>query len=257
MEKEPEFVSADDYYISYSKLVNDKTLSLILADDASKLDDKVMKVEYDLTNWYQNNYDAKVDVPANSNFYKRLISEGKVPRIDYIQDKEIRRLNLFQKEFLQFTDMPKILLLGKLLTDKMNSLLNPKAIALHIKLESIKIDDKDVIKVNRHSAQSPSLFYSEELVISFLELVATGFAPLILKLKDRSPVQGELILRYETGDRQREEYVVRTGELNSQLSSTDEGKRISSILGLSSDVSSEMSRSPSNSTTSSTTSPKS
>ncbi len=257
MEKEPEFVSADDYHISYSKLVNDKTLSLILADDASKLDDKVMKVEYDLTNWYQNNYDAKVDVPANSNFYKRLISEGKVPRIDYIQDKEIRRLNLFQKEFLQFTDMPKILLLGKLLTDKMNSLLNPKAIALHIKLESIKIDDKDVIKVNRHSAQSPSLFYSEELVISFLELVATGFAPLILKLKDRSPVQGELILRYETGDRQREEYVVRTGELNSQLSSTDEGKRISSILGLSSDVSSEMSRSPSNSTTSSTTSPKS
>ena len=257
MEKEPEFVSADDYYISYSKLVSDKTLSLILADDASKLDDKVLKVEYDLTYLYQNNYDVKVDVAVNADFCKRLISEGKVPRIDYIQDKEIRKLNLFQKEFLQFTDIPKILLLGKLLTDKMNSLLNPQAITFHIKLESIKIDDKDAIKVNRDSPQSRSLSYSEELVISFLELVATGFAPLILKLKDRSPVEGELILRYETDDRQREEYVVRTEELNLQLSSTDEGKRISSILGLSGNVSSDMSRSSSKSTTPSTTSPKS
>jgi hypothetical protein len=257
VEKEPEIISTDDYYISYSKLVSDKTLSLILADDASKLDDKVLKVEYDLTYLYQNNYDVKVDVAVNADFCKRLISEGKVPRIDYIQDKEIRKLNLFQKEFLQFTDMPKILLLGKLLTDKMNSLLNPQAITFHIKLESIKIDDKDAIKVNRDSPQSRSLSYSEELVISFLELVATGFAPLILKLKDRSPVEGELILRYETDDRQREEYVVRTEELNLQLSSTDEGKRISSILGLSGNVSSDMSRSSSKSTTPSTTSPKS
>jgi hypothetical protein len=75
-------------------------------------------------------------------------------------------------------------------------------------------------------------------------------------LKDRSPVEGELILRYETGDRQREEYVVRTEELNLQLSSTDEGKGISRILGLSGNVSSNMSRS-SKSTTQSTTSPKS
>jgi hypothetical protein len=208
-----------------------------------------MKIEYDLTDWYQNNYDAKFDVAANPDFYKRLISEEKVPRIDYIQDKEIRRLNLFQKEFLQLTDIPKILLLGKVLTDKMNSLLNPKAIASNITLESIKIDDKDAMKVNRDSAQLPSIFYSEELVISFLELVATWFAPLILKLKDKSPVEGELILRYETVDRQREEYVVRTEELNSQLSSTNEGKRISSILGLYSNVSSDMRRSSSTTST--------
>lgn len=90
--------------IAYSKLISDKTLSLIFADDASKLDDNVLKVEYDLTDWNQNNYDANVDVAANADFYKRLISEGSVPRIDYIQDKEIRRLNLFQKEFLQVTD---------------------------------------------------------------------------------------------------------------------------------------------------------
>jgi hypothetical protein len=254
MEKDPEFVSADDYYLSYLKLEGGKTLFLILADDASKLDDKVMKINYDMADWYQNDFNDKVDdVSAKAEFYKRLISEGKVPKIDYIQDKEIRRLNLFQKEFLQFTDISKIFLLGKALTDKMNSILNPKAIASHIKLESIKVDDKDAITVNRDSANSPSLLYNEELVISFLESVATGFAPLILKLKTKSPVEGELILRYETGDRQREEYVVRTKEINSQLSSTNEGKRISSMLGLSNNVSSDMTRS-SHSTTSSTTS---
>ena len=254
--KDPEFISADDYYLSYLKLEGSKTLFLILADDASKLDDKVMKINYDMAYWYQNDFNDKVDVSAKAEFYNRLISEGKVPKIDYIQDKETRRLNLFQKEFLQFTDISKIFLLGKVLIDKMNSILNPKAIASHIKLESIKVDDKDAIKVNRDSAKSPSLLYNEELVISFLESVATGFAPLILKLKTKSPVEGELILRYETGDKQREEYVIRTEEINSQLSSTNEGKRISSILGLSNNVSSDMTRS-SHSTTSSTTSTRS
>ena len=65
-----------------------------------------------------------------------------------------------------------------------------------------------------------------------------GFAPLIRKLKEKSPVKGELILRHEIGSRQREEYVVKTEELNSNLISTDEGKKISTILGLSNDVSS-------------------
>ncbi len=49
----------------------------------------------------------------------------------------------------------------------MNSLLNPKSNTSHLKLDSIKIDDKDGMKINRDSEQSPSLFYSEELVISF------------------------------------------------------------------------------------------
>ena len=252
IEKEPEFVSADNYYIAYSKLESGKELSLILAQDASKLDDKVMKIHYDLISWYQNNYHDKVNFSTNSNFYKKLISEGKVPKIDYIQDKEIRRLNLFQKEFLQFTDINKILLLGKVVTDKMNGILDREAIASHIKLESIIIDGKEAIKINRGSGQSTSLFYSEELVISFLESIATGFAPLILKLKNKSPVKGELILRYETDNKQREEYVVRTEELNLQLSITDEGKRLSAILGLSNNVSSDMITSSRSSTSSST-----
>ena len=48
---------------------------------------------------------------------------------------------------------------------------------------------------------------------------------MIQKLKEKSPIKGELILRHEIDSRQREEYVVKTEELNSTLMSTDEGKK--------------------------------
>jgi hypothetical protein len=98
-------------------------------------------------------------------------------------------------------------------------------------LEGIKVGDSIAIS-------SYSLIYNEELVILFLKSIAAGFAPLIQKLKEKSPIKGELILRHEIDSRQREEYVVKTEELNSTLMSTDEGKKISTILGLSNNVSS-------------------
>ena len=58
-----------------------------------------------------------------------------------------------------------------------------------------------------------TLLYYEEIVMSFLELVAAGFSPLIQRISDKSPVKGELILRYETDEKGRKEYVVRTEEL--------------------------------------------
>jgi len=51
-------------------------------------------------------------------------------------------------------------------------------------------------------------------------------------LNEKSPVKGELILRHENDNRQREEYVVTIKELNSQLSSSEVAKNISTILGL-------------------------
>ena len=168
---------------------------------------------------------------TNTEFYKRLISEGNLPEIDYSEEGEKRSLNLLQKEFLRFTDFPKILLLGKALVDKLNTLSNPTVVASHNKLEGIKVGDSIAIS-------SYSLIYNEELVILFLKSIAAGFAPLIQKLKEKSPIKGELILRHEIDSRQREEYVVKTEELNSTLMSTDEGKKISTILGLSNNVSS-------------------
>jgi hypothetical protein len=229
-EKEPDFVAVDRYYIAFAKLKNCEDLSVTLADDTSKLDDKVIKLDYDLTNLYDNNNNDYRET-TNTEFYKRLISEGNLPKIDYSEEGEKRSLNLLQKEFLRFTDFPKILLLGKTLVDKLNTLSNPTVVASHNKLEGIKVGDSIAMS-------SSSLIYNEELVILFLKSIAAGFAPLIQKLKEKSPIKGELILRHEIDSRQREEYVVKTEELNSTLISTDEGKKISTILGLSNDVSS-------------------
>jgi hypothetical protein len=77
---------------------------------------------------------------------KRLISEGKLPKIDYSEGGKKRSLNLLQKEFLRFTDFPKILLLlGKALVDKLNTLSNPTVVASHNKLEGIKVGDSIAI----------------------------------------------------------------------------------------------------------------
>ena len=122
----------------------------------------------------------------------------------------------------------------------MDVLLNPTSVYSNFKLESIRINNKDAIKVNNTSndtsSQSKSLLYDEDIVISFLELIAGLFSHLIQKLREKSPVNGELILKHIIDNGERKEYVVRIEELDSQLSSTDEGKRISNILGLSNNI---------------------
>jgi hypothetical protein len=226
-EKEPEFVTADHYYIAHAKLESGKTLSLTLANDTSELNDKVINIDYDLADF---NNDGKT---LDSEFFKKLISEGRIPRIDYIEKQERRRLNFLQKEFVEITDIPKILVLGKALLDKMNILLYSTTVSSHIKLDSIKVVDKEAVVINNNAIlPTPMLHYDEDLVVSFLGGIATGFSPLIQKLKEKSPVSGELILRYETDSAQREEFTVKSEQLNSMLSSTNEGKMISTVLGL-------------------------
>jgi hypothetical protein len=114
-------------------------------------------------------------------------------------------------------------------------LLNHAVATANIKIESIRIEEKDVVKV-KSDAILPLLVYNEHLVIEFLDMLATGFTPLIKKISEKSPVRGELILRHEIDARQREEFVVRIEELTSQLCSTEEGKKIADTLGLNSNT---------------------
>ena len=227
-EKEPEFVTVDHYCIAHAKLESGKTLSLTLADDASELNNKVIKIHYDLADL--NNNGKTLD----SEFITKLISEGRIPRIEYIEKQETRRLNLLQKEFAEIGDIPKILILGKAFLDKMSTILDMTAVSsLHIKLEAVKVEDKEAMILNNNALPPiPMLHYDEDLVISFLRGIATGFSRLIQKLKEKSPVSGELILRYETDSGHRQEFTVKSEQLNSMLSSTNEGKAIATVLGL-------------------------
>ncbi len=181
------------------------------------------------------------DFVTNAEFYNKLISEGKLPTVVvYVENKERCTLNLLQKEIQQITDISKILFLGKLLADKIRNLSDPKLATS--KLTTIRVDDRNAISVNSITASSlssssPLLVYDEELVISFLESLATGFAPLLIKLREKSPIKGELILRHEMDNRLGEEYVIRPEELYVQLSTTDEAKKVAAILGVSTDSS--------------------
>lgn len=58
-----------------------------------------------------------------------------------------------------------------------------------------------------------------------------GFSPLIQRISDKSPVEGVLILRYETDEKERKEYVVRTEELSAPLSD-EKGRRVLERLKL-------------------------
>jgi hypothetical protein len=48
----------------------------------------------------------------------------------------------------------------------------------------------------------------------------------------KSPIKGELILRYDSPDKQREEYMIRVSDIISRLSSSNAGRRVLSALGL-------------------------
>jgi hypothetical protein len=236
-EKEPEYLSCDNYYLVQAKLEGENILSITLADDPTKLSNKVIRIDYGVS------YFEYEDFVTNAEFYNKLISEGKLPTVVYVENEERYTLNLLQKEIQQITDISKILFLGKLVADKIRNLSDPKLATS--KLTTIRVDDRNAISVNSITAlpssslssSSPLLVYDEELVISFLESLATGFAPLIIKLREKSPIKGELILRHEMDNKLGEEYVIRPEELYVQLSTTDVAKKVAAILGVSTDSS--------------------
>jgi hypothetical protein len=236
-EREPEYISCDNYYLVQAKLEGENKLSITLADDPTRLSNKVIMIDYGLS------YFEYEDFVTSDEFYNKLISEGKLPTVAYVENEERCTLNLLQKEIQQITDISKILFLGKLLADNIRNLSDPKVATF--KLTTIRVDNRNAITVrsitalpsSSLSSSSPLLVYDEELVISFLESLATGFAPLIIKLREKSPIKGELILRHEMDNKLEEEYVIRPDELYVQLSATDEAKKVAAILGVSADSS--------------------
>jgi hypothetical protein len=228
-ERELDLISAENYYITHAKLERGKSLSVILSDE-SRPTDKVLRIEYDLKDLYAN---AELStVSARSSNYTRLIAEGKVPRVEYVDEKETRRIDLLQKQFYRATDISCIMSMGSKLEEKLREVLDSRIMSSHVKLYSIRVSDKEAAVLNNDQTAGNHLSYDEDLIISFLGSIASGFASLIQMLIVKSPIKGELILRYDSPNKQREEYMVRISDIVSQLSSTSGGKKIPSSLGL-------------------------
>jgi hypothetical protein len=49
-------------------------------------------------------------------------------------------------------------------------------------------------------------------------------------IKFKSPNEGELVLTHITKDKQKKEYAIKLEDINSELNSSKEGRKISSIL---------------------------
>jgi hypothetical protein len=207
-----------------------KALTVRLSGDPSKIDEKSVELEYNLPDLIPKEKGAKtINSSTTIEYYKELVSEGRLPRIDYLDKDERRKIDLTQKEFQEGTDTLKLVMMGKMLADRISDISNISVVSPHMKLDSIRVGDKEGIVSSNNS--NKTLLYYEDIVMSFLELVAVGFSPLIQRISDKSPVKGELILRYETEQKERKEYVLRTEELSAPLSHED-GRRILERLKL-------------------------
>jgi hypothetical protein len=229
-EREVEYVHVNNLYITYIKMHSGKALTVRLSGDPSKIDEKSVELEYNLPDLIPKEKGVKsINSSTTIDYYEELVSEGKLPRIDYLDKDERRKIDLTQKEFQEGTDTLKLVMMGKMLADRISEISNISVVSPHMKLDSIRVGDKEGIVSSNDSTKT--LLYYEDIVMSFLELVAVGFSPLIQRISNKSPVKGELILRYETEQKERKEYVLRTEELSAPLSHED-GRRILDRLKL-------------------------
>ncbi|MGC1131824.1 MAG: hypothetical protein WA941_03290 [Nitrososphaeraceae archaeon] len=219
-ERELEFVHASSLYITYIKINSGKTLAVKLSGDPTKSDEKSIEIEYNLSDLIPDEKDVNSTTTT---------MEGRLPRIDYLDKDERRKIDLTQKEFQEGTDTLKLIMMGRMLANRIGDISNTSAVSPHMKLDSIRVGDREAILISNDA--NNTLLYYEEIVMSFLELVAVGFSPLIQRISDKSPVKGELILRYETDEKERKEYVVRTEELTAPLSD-EKGRRVLERLKL-------------------------
>jgi hypothetical protein len=217
--KEPEFKRVDDYYIVRAELAAGKTLTLQLASDAAATGpDSLFKITYDV--------DSLTDLQKTPSNPSR-----RQPRIDHVaaaDEQLVETTDLLQiGEVGRMSDIPKIMLLGAAALARMNILTDPATVASRGKLESLKLHDCEIIIAGKTPEE-----VDFELLFEFLGHVASPFGVIVDRLKKKTPVPNELILRQDADGGQRKEFTVRLDDLRSLLADARFGGPISKALGL-------------------------
>ena len=221
--KEPQFVKVDGYYISSIRLDGKRSsLSIELVADIAKRDSDHFEIIFDIghilsTRSYQ-------DVEESVNDY---------PVLHYLSGKETMALSgpaadLFQiPDIAEVSDLPKIRLCARMLFEKLKLLQSEGLIASKGHLQFLNANGCDIFT----SKANKKIDYSA--LLKFIAKVAESFRPYVKILKEKTPVNGELILRQEVGIGNRKEYSIRVDKLKSCLSNTDAwSKQIIDILKL-------------------------
>jgi hypothetical protein len=241
IQRKPKFVNVDGYYV-YSVTTDGKeNILLVLVDDPSRPDDNLIRIKYRMSGISHdkdnNNNNAK-ETATFTNPRPYYLDHNKVPRIDFTSSEEGKVQDILEiKDIAEATDIAQIMLLGRAILDKTYLILHyePSRLVLYSKLSSIRVDDKDALVVDASKSSislgtSNIVAYDPSLVTLFLEIIAKYHLPIVRKLKEKSPMKNELILRFENADGSREERSLRIEELQSILKRTDGGKKIASAL---------------------------
>ena len=248
-QKAPKFVNVEDYYLYSANTDGKENLLVVLVDNPSKPDDNLIQIRYRISELnYHNDSAAATTTTTNAADISakprtHYLEYNKLPRIDFTSSEQGKVQDILGiKDIAEATDIPEILLLGRAILDKMELILHhePSKLALYSKLYSIRVDDKDALVVDESKSSislgnSNIVAYDPSLVTIFLEITAKYYSPIIKKLKEKSPMKNELILRFENADGSREEHSLGIEELNFLLKRTDGGKRIAQALEIYSD----------------------
>ena len=240
-QRAPKFVNVEDYYLYSANTDGKENLLVVLVDNPSKPDDNLIQIKYRISEL--NHHDgstAAATNPADVSAKPRThyLEYNKLPRIDFTSSEQGKVQDILGiKDIAEATDIPEILLLGRAILDKIELILHhePSQLALYSKLSSIRVDDKDALVVDESKSSislgnSNIVAYDPSLVTIFLEITAKYYSPIIRKLKEKSPMKNELILRFENADGSREEHSLGIEELNFLLKRTDGGKKIARAL---------------------------
>ena len=268
IQRKPRFVNVESYYVYSASTDGRENLLLSLVDDPSKPDDNLIQIKYRMTGI---SHDSGNDTKNNNNNNQisfensrtRYLDHNRVPRIDFTSSEEGKVQDVLEiKDIAQATDIAQIMLLGRALLDKMYLVLHyePSRLALYSKLYSIRVDDKDALVVDASKSSislgnSNIVAYDPKLVSLFLEIIAKYHLPMVRKLKEKSPMKNELILRFENADGSREEHSLRIDELIAIFKRTEDGRKIASALEIYNDDSNMLTNRRETTTTGTTPSP--
>src|SRR5918998_2318273 len=238
-QRAPKFVNVQDYYLYSANTDGKENLMVVLADNPSKLDDNLIQIKYRISELNLNDSTAVTNTNgASAKPRTHYLEYNKLPRIDFTSSEQGKVQDILGiKDIAEATDIPEILLLGRAILDKIELILHHESsqLALYSKLSSIRVDDKDAVVVDATKSSislgnSNIVAYDPSLVTIFLEITAKYFSPIIRKLKEKSPMKNELILRFENADGSREEHSLGIEELNFLLKKTNGGKKIARAL---------------------------
>jgi hypothetical protein len=243
-QRAPRFVNVEDYYVYSANTDGKENLLVVLVDNPSKLDDNLIHIKYrisELSRDDSNNADAAATTNAAGTSARprtHYLEYNKLPRIDFTSSEQGKVQDILGiKDIAEATDIPEIMLLGRAILDKIELIIHhePSQLALYSKLSSIRVEDKDALVIDASKSSisvgnSNIVAYDPSLVTTFLEIIAKYYSPIIRKLREKSPMKNELILRFENADGSREEHSLGIEELNFLLKRTDGGKKIARAL---------------------------